>query len=174
MNCRCGALRARLLWIVLFGASAAALFPLPAFSADEQPPSAENAAGYDLPLREDLGTSLFDGRTLDGWQTLEEHSFKRHGEVAVEDGRIVLYEGGPATGIRYTGDVPRLDYELTFQAMRVEGNDFFCGLTFPVADSFCSFIVGGWGGATVGLSCLDGLDASDNETSKVMGFGRKR
>ena len=31
-------------------------------------------------------------------------------------------------------------------------------------DDFCSFIVGGWGGPVVGLSTIDGVDASENST----------
>jgi len=58
--------------------------------------------------------------------------------------------------------------------MRVEGSDFFCALTFPVADSCCSLIVGGWGGGVVGLSSLDGMDASENETSQFMRFDTGR
>jgi hypothetical protein len=54
--------------------------------------------------------------------------------------------------------------------MRVDGGDFFCGLTFPVADSHCSFILGGWGGAIVGLSSIDGLDASENATTQYKKF----
>jgi hypothetical protein len=54
--------------------------------------------------------------------------------------------------------------------MRTSGSDFFCGLTFPVRDSFCSLIVGGWGGSIVGLSNVDGADASENETTKYISF----
>jgi hypothetical protein len=54
--------------------------------------------------------------------------------------------------------------------MRVVGGDFFCGLTFPVKTSHCSLIVGGWAGPVVGLSSLDGLDASENETSTLRRF----
>ena len=74
------------------------------------------------------------------------------------------------TGITWVGDVPKIDYELTLEAMRVDGSDFFCGLTFPVGDSPCSFIVGGWGGGVVGLSSIDGSDASENETTKYQEF----
>ena len=56
----------------------------------------------------------------------------------------------------------------------MEGNDFFCALTFPVADSHCSLIVGGWGGGVVGLSSLDGQDASENETTRIMDFAKGR
>src|SRR2546430_1403313 len=58
--------------------------------------------------------------------------------------------------------------------MRVEGSDFFCGLTFPVGTNPCSLIVGGWGGGVVGLSSLDGEDAANNETTKVMNFEKGR
>ena len=54
--------------------------------------------------------------------------------------------------------------------MRVEGRDFFAGVTFPVADSFCSLILGGWGGMVVGLSSINGMDASENETSQSIEF----
>jgi len=48
--------------------------------------------------------------------------------------------------------------------MKVDGVDFFAAITFPVNDTFCTFVVGGWGGTLVGLSNLDGQDASENET----------
>jgi hypothetical protein len=54
--------------------------------------------------------------------------------------------------------------------MKVKGDDFFCGLTFPVRDSYASFIVGGWAGTVVGLSNIDGLDASENETTTYKKF----
>jgi hypothetical protein len=50
------------------------------------------------------------------------------------------------------------------EAQKTSGNDFFCGMTFPVNDEFCSLIVGGWGGPVVGLSCIDGKDAANNDT----------
>jgi hypothetical protein len=39
-----------------------------------------------------------------------------------------------------------------------------------VGESFCSWINGGWDGETVGLSNLDGYDASENETSISRSF----
>src|ERR1041384_5959807 len=77
---------------------------------------------------------------------------------------------GVMTGVTYTNPIPKLNYEIELDAMRVEGNDFFCGLTFPVGEKPCSFIVGGWGGGVVGLSSVDGEDAANNETSKYMQF----
>jgi hypothetical protein len=116
---------------------------------------------------------LFDGKTLNNWQRTP---FGGGGAVKVEDGQIVLYMGGAdLTGITWTGaELPRTNYELALQAMRVDGNDFFAGITFPVADSFCSLILGGWAGTVVGLSSIDGMDASENETSQSIAFDDRR
>lgn len=113
---------------------------------------------------------MFDGKTLTGWKVTD---FAGHGEVKADDGKLVL-EQGYMTGVTYTSSVPRVNYEVSLEAMRVEGNDFFCGLTFPVSKDPCSLIVGGWGGGVVGLSSLDGEDASSNETTQYMNFEKKK
>lgn len=115
----------------------------------------------------DEGKVLFDGKTLTGWQVTD---FAGHGEVTVQDGQLVLHMGVTLTGVNWTNAVPLEDYEVSLDAKKTDGNDFLCGLTFPVRDSFCSFIVGGWGGGVVGLSSIDGMDASENETTKYMNF----
>jgi hypothetical protein len=91
--------------------------------------------------------------------------------VKVDDGRLVLGTG-LMTGVTWTNaaDLPRINYEIALDAMRVDGSDFFCALTFPVKEDPCSFIVGGWGGGVVGLSSLDGQDASNNDTTRYMNF----
>ena len=109
--------------------------------------------------------ALFDGRTLDGW---EPSPFPAAGPVRVKNGVILLEQGEASTGVRRTGPVPRMNYELEVEARRVRGGDFFCGLTFPVGPDACSLIVGGWGGSLVGISCIDRYDASENETTRTM------
>ena len=52
----------------------------------------------------------------------------------------------------------------------MKGSDFFAGITFPVQDAFCTWINGGWGGLVVGLSSIDGADASMNETTSNRRF----
>ena len=111
---------------------------------------------------------LFDGKTLTNWQSTK---FIGEGAVKVENGQIVLEAGRNLTGITWTGpELPTTNYEIALEAMRVEGRDFFAGVTFPVADSFCSLILGGWGGTVVGLSSINGVDASENETSQSVEF----
>jgi hypothetical protein len=115
---------------------------------------------------------LFDGKTLTSWQPSK---FSAEGAVKVDDGRIVLDTGRSMTGITWAGaPLPATNYEIALQAMRVEGNDFFAGVTFPVDDSYCSLILGGWGGSVVGLSSINGQDASENETSQSIEFQNGR
>jgi len=114
---------------------------------------------------------MFDGRTLTGWR---ETQFAGHGEVQCQSGMIVLNMGDPFTGLNWTNEFPKMNYEVAFDAMRVSGSDFFCGLTVPIGDSFCSLIVGGWGGSLIGISSLDGMDASENETTKFINFEQGR
>jgi hypothetical protein len=115
-------------------------------------------------------TPLFDGKSLTGWK---ETPFKERGTVQVKDATIVLGKGY-LTGVTWTGTFPKANYEIRFEAARLEGGDFFAGITFPVNDSFCSWINGGWGGSVVGLSNLDGDDASENDTSTVREFAQGR
>jgi hypothetical protein len=112
--------------------------------------------------------TLFDGKTLTGWISSD---FAGRGEVKVENGEIKLGMG-QMTGITWTNakELLRMNYEISLDAMRVDGSDFFCGLTFPVDKDPCSFIVGGWGGGVVGLSSIDSEDASQNETTSYMNF----
>ncbi len=114
---------------------------------------------------------MFDGKSLTGWK---QTAFVGGGVVSLESDAIVLNTGDPFTGISWTNTFPKMNYELAFDAMRISGGDFFCGLTVPVGDSFCSLIVGGWGGSLVGISSLDGMDASENETTKYDSFDAAR
>ena len=111
--------------------------------------------------------TLFNGKNLDGWTVTE---FAGHGEPRVEDGAIILPMGESLTGVNFTGKTPKMNYEVELDAKRVDGNDFFVGLTFPYADSHASLILGGWGGGVCGISSLDGEDAARNETTKVKKF----
>src|SRR6187401_3395711 len=99
--------------------------------------------------------SLFDGKTLAGWKITD---FGGEGEVSVEDGQIIMRMGQPLTGITWKdgAGLPKDDFEISLQAMKRKGDDFFCALTFPVRDSHASFVIGGWAGTVVGLSSING------------------
>ena len=113
--------------------------------------------------------SLFNGKTLDGWKITQ---YGTEGPVLVSDGKIILNYGDGCTGVTWEGDFPKVNYEVTLEAQKTVGNDFFCGITFPVNDEFCSLIVGGWGGPVVGLSSIDDNDAEHNSTRILKKFDK--
>lgn len=114
---------------------------------------------------------LFDGKTLGNFKSTE---FGGEGEVKVEKGQLILHMGQPLTGVTWdkekANELPIDNFEISLEAMKVKGDDFFCGLTFPCQKSHCSLIVGGWAGGIVGISSINGMDASENETTKYQTF----
>jgi Domain of Unknown Function (DUF1080) len=126
----------------------------------------------DSPAAKAQSVILFDGKSLDGWRKTD---FVHSGEVKVEDGSIVMSVGGEMTGITSTRkDLLKVDYELIYEAKRLSGDDFFAAATFPVGDSYLTLVNGGWGGHITGLSSLDGMDASQNETGRSVKFENKK
>ena len=115
--------------------------------------------------------ALFNGKDLQGWVT---NDFAGTGEVRVEDGKIVIGTGVALTGIKRKEPPFKSNYEIEVEAMRQDGGDFFCGLTFPAKGSHATLIIGGWGGSLVGISSLDGMDASENEHTQYMRFEDKK
>ena len=155
--------------------------PVPAAPEQAAAPAVEPPAAPDVePAAEpakgiaDLGPGeqvrLFDGQSLGQWKVTD---FGGQGDVYVKDGAIYLEMGSYATGITWTGPIIRMNYEITLEAMRVEGNDFFCALTFPVADKPCTMVLGGWGGTLCGLSNIDYYDASENPTTTFYSFKKQ-
>jgi hypothetical protein len=127
--------------------------------ADDAPPADQDKTD---------GTLLFDGETLKNWKVTP---FGGEGEVEARDGCLMIGAGQPLSGITWNGGkIPRVNYEITLEAKRVQGSDFFCGLTFPVQKDPCTLILGGWGGALTGLSSINHLDASENETTNFFKF----
>jgi hypothetical protein len=115
---------------------------------------------------------LFDGKTLKNWKTTE---FGGEGEASVEDGRIVVGAGSTLSGVNWTGPaLPKVNYEIELDAMKLNGSDFFLALTFPYKESFASFVLGGWGGSLVGISSINGNDAANNEHTRVRDFAKNK
>ncbi len=114
---------------------------------------------------------LFDGKSLEGWKKAD---FFNSGEIKVEGGMIVMSAGRSMSGITSTRkDLLRTNYELSYEAMRLTGQDFFSAATFPVGQSYITLVNGGWGGGVTGLSSLDGMDASENDTSRSFRYQDK-
>ncbi len=115
--------------------------------------------------------SLFDGETLGLWKRTP---FAGSPAVRIEKGAILLTAGRPFNGVTWSGDFPKSDYELRFEGARILGGDFFASVTFPAGGNFATWILGGWGGDIVGISSIDGWDASDNETRSYFNFETAR
>ena len=124
-------------------------------------------AASQCPGAEPEWVPLFDGKALGKWKVTD---FAGHADVEVKDGEILLPQGGDITGINLETAPATMGYELELMAKRVVGDDFFCGLTFPVGDKCVTLIVGGWGGSVVGISNVNGENASENETTQYRNF----
>ncbi len=106
--------------------------------------------------------------SLDGWKAT---NFGGEGKVDCDKDGVILFETGhPLTGITYGKEFPKDNFEIRWEARRVDGSDFLAGLTFPIGDSYCSFIAGGWGGGVTGISSINGNDASENETTQFLDY----
>lgn len=109
----------------------------------------------------------------DKWQAIE-------GAADLEwdhESRVMrISVGTDLNGVRWSGPLPSVPYEVELEARRMSGSDFFCGLTFPVRSGkeCVTLIVGGWGGNLVGISSIDGLDASENSTASQYEFENHR
>ena len=132
-----------------------------AFAADEVKPAAEAPKEF----------VLFNGKSLDDWESVDVGG---SGIVELEGGVMIINQGESVSGAIYkkAATLPTTNYEITLEAKRLQGVDFFVGLTFPVGDvKHCATLVcGGWGGSVTGISCIDGFDASDNNTSSYQRY----
>ena len=125
--------------------------------------AAETAPAPAAPKSADAGKILFDGKALGSWKSVE---FGGEGAVKLENGAIRVEMGATISGIQWAGEAPpRTNYEFSVDAMKVDGSDFFLGIVFPVGKETCSFVAGGWGGGVTGLSSVDHMNASENETA---------
>lgn len=114
---------------------------------------------------------LFNGKSLDDWESVDVGG---SGVVEMEGGVMIINQGENVSGAIYkkADTLPTTNYEITLEAKRLQGVDFFVGLTFPVGDlKHCATLIcGGWGGSVTGISSIDGFDASDNNTSSYQRY----
>lgn len=132
-------------------------------SAADKPAAAKPEAAREI--------MLFNGKSLDDWESVDVGG---SGEVGLEGGLMIINQGENVSGAIYkkAASLPTTNYEITLEAKRMQGVDFFVGLTFPVGDlKHCATLIcGGWGGSVTGISCIDGMDASDNNTSSYQRY----
>tara|TARA_Y100001934_G_scaffold244133_1_gene301372 strand:- start:4541 stop:5317 length:777 start_codon:yes stop_codon:yes gene_type:complete len=107
---------------------------------------------------------LFNGNDLTGWK---ETDYAGRGSVEVKNGELHINSGEILTGITWKdkASLPKTNYEIEYEAKKIDGSDFFALLTFPVDEKHASLVTGGWGGAVTGISSINGMDASENDTT---------
>jgi hypothetical protein len=116
---------------------------------------------------------LFNGKDLTGWK---ETDYAGRGNVKVKNGELHIENGLVITGVTFTNKtiLPKTNYEVEYEAKKVNGTDFFGLLTFPVGDSHASLVTGGWGGAVTGISSINSMDASENDTTVYLKFNKNQ
>lgn len=114
---------------------------------------------------------LFNGKSLDDWESVD---IGGSGVVELEGDVMIINQGESISGVVYkkAATLPLTNYEITLEAKRLQGVDFFVGLTFPVGNvkTCATLVCGGWGGSVTGISSIDGFDASDNNTSSYQRY----
>ncbi len=96
--------------------------------------------------------------------------------MQIQQGELTLEAGRPMTGATFSSwqalGLPTTSYQITYEAMRLEGGDFFGTVTFPVGnlETHVSLVLGGWGGTLIGISSIDYSDASENQTRSEQRF----
>ncbi|HEY7120780.1 MAG TPA: DUF1080 domain-containing protein [Tepidisphaeraceae bacterium] len=155
-------------WCLILALAGLAL-PL-ARAADPRPAASDKPP---KPARDDKNvTKLFDGKTLKNWKSTD---FGGEGAVKVENGQIIVSAGSTLSGVTWNGAaLPKVNYEIELDAMKLSGSDFFLGLTFPFKENHASIILGGWGGSLVGISSIGGNDAANNEYMSTKEFPKDK
>lgn len=152
--------------------SALALFTCLTVLTAQQPAKPAAPAAPAAPAQEsETERVLFDGKSLDAWETVD---IGGSGTVELEGDLMIINMGDSLSGVVYKkpADLPLTNYEISLEAKRLEGVDFFCGLTFPVGDlkKCATLICGGWGGSVTGISSIDDFDASNNNTGSYQKY----
>lgn len=151
-------------------------------TASQDKPAPEHATAADAAQAAPAKAAPAEGQSKrdddKGWKKLSGSwvvsQFGGDGPVEIGENLITFGYGDPLTGIRWEGELLRENYEVELEARRTDGFDFFCGLTFPVGKDNVSFILGGWGGGVVGISSIDGRDASENDTTDFRNFDNEK
>lgn len=110
---------------------------------------------------------LYDGVDLADWEL---GVYGESDEYEVNEEGVIIPQTAALAGMTYRGELPETPYVLGVEATRLYGADFFLGLTFPAGEDHLTLVLGGWGGMVCGLSSIDGVDASSNDTRTLRHF----
>lgn len=136
-------------------------------------PAAPSSIGKD---EKPVSWALLEGDAVKLWQPA---GIPDEAPMSIHAGVLTLPAGQPMTGAKWTGwteQLPGTGYAIEYEAMRVEGEDIFGMVTFPVGShqSHATFVLGGWGGTVTGISSIDFKDANENQTRAEQRFENGR
>ncbi|SKA99178.1 hypothetical protein SAMN02745166_02856 [Prosthecobacter debontii] len=119
---------------------------------------------------------LLEGTAAAQWQ---QAGIPDEGTIEVKNGELHLSAGLPMTGAKWLGwddHLPQTNYAIEYEAQRVEGEDIFGMVTFPVGShaAYATFVLGGWGGTVTGISSINFKDANENQTRGEQRFENGR
>ena len=139
-----------------------------------QPPKPK-AAEAPLPPSDAEGwTSLFDGKTLGGWEVVAEWPCEGHGPVAVEDGALVLRPGKMYTAVRSKRAFPQNHYELELEVKAIgRVVDKLGSIVFPSPIGRAALVLAAHQGTATGLLLVDGSPPAKNPTITKFRFERE-
>jgi hypothetical protein len=153
--------------------------PVPEAEADPPDPLSEPASPAPTPApplppnaKPGKWVILFDGRSLGKWEALKSvPDGGKLGEVKLVKGAMAFDTMGTCALIKYAGDLPETNYEITFSAMLVEGEKIGC-LVFPVGKVHATWAVQGYKGIYTGLAAFDGRDYRSNCTTRRLSLAK--
>ena len=96
--------------------------------------------------------ALLDGNSTRGWAASEAHRCK----ASVKDATLHMEAGTTWGVVTSTRTLPKANYELAFEAMRVEGTGDMATVVFAVGPCRCAFRVGADDSKVAWLSNVDG------------------
>jgi len=107
---------------------------------------------------------LFDRKSLGDWEV----AAGSQGRVRVEKGCLVLHRARRrTTQVIWTGEFPKMDYEVAIEAARGGGNNDICRMTFPMGDRHSIL---GVHVRAVALLNVAGRHVYENPTRRPMNF----
>ncbi|NQT88411.1 DUF1080 domain-containing protein, partial [bacterium] len=117
--------------------------------------------------------SLFDGKSLDGWQKVSRFPVPKKygpgtsGEATLDAAKqcIFLEPGNPISGIHCKTALPTTDYEVELEATSSDGKAPMFRVVFLVGGAHCTLLVTGGERSRVGLDIVDGKGMADNGTA---------
>lgn len=137
------------------------------------PPTAPPGKTVEPPMPAGDWVSLFDGKSLDGWQKVwrfhmpRKYGSGKSGEATLAPAKqcVILELGDPISGIHCKTKMPTTNYEVELEAASADGEKPAFRVVFPLGGTHCTLAVTGGEVSHVGLELVDSKSMADNGTA---------